>query len=173
MNSGESSSDALEFEFVKESLSISSASERSYESTFDRVTNLRGILGKFSRGRRMLRMVELGEDAEDVYGRTTTRPCYFACTDTERRRLLIVAAVAVVDTSRREARYGKGVGEVDGARGNNLSGFYVLGSIVTSIIRGISLLGSTPACGAWSVVLLRVFERIRRRRRLQPRHGGL
>lgn len=41
----------------------------------------------------MVRVVELGEDAEDVYGWTTTRPCYFACTDTERCRLLVVAVV--------------------------------------------------------------------------------
>jgi len=119
----------------------------------------------------MVRVVELGEDAKDVYGWTTTCPCYFACTDTERRRLLVVAAV--VGASGREGRYDEGVGQVDGARGDNPSGFYVLGNIVITIIRGISLLGSPCACWAWSVVLFRVFERIGRRRRLQPRHGEL
>jgi len=35
MNPGESGSNALEFEFVKEGLSITSTSKWSYESTFD------------------------------------------------------------------------------------------------------------------------------------------
>lgn len=45
MNSGESGSNALEFEFVKESLSVSSTSKRSDEGTLDRITDLRRIFG--------------------------------------------------------------------------------------------------------------------------------
>jgi len=97
MNSSESGSNALEFEFVEESLSVSSTSKWSYESTFDRVAELRRILGEFGRGRRILeRVVELGEDAKNVYGWTTTRPCYLACSYIERRRLVVVAIVVGV-----------------------------------------------------------------------------
>lgn len=119
----------------------------------------------------MVRVVELGEDAKNVHGWATTGPCYFPRTDVERRRLLIVAVF--VGASRREHRYGEGVGQVDGARGDNPSRFYVLGSIVTTIIRIIRLLRSRCAYCTGSVVLFRVLERIGRRRRLQPRHGDL
>jgi hypothetical protein len=133
MNSGESGSNALEFEFVKESLSISSTSKWSYESTFDRVADLRRILGEFGRGRGLVELVvELGEDAEDIYGWTTTRPCYFACSDTERRRLVTVVVAVVAVQERREGRYGEGVGEIDGARGDDPNGFCVLSSVVTN-----------------------------------------
>ena len=171
MNSGESGPNALEFEFVKKSLSVSGTSKWSHERTFDRVADLRRILGEFGRGRRMVRVVELGEDAKDVYGRSTTRPCYFARTDIERRSSLVVAVV--VGTNRRKRRDGEGVGQVDGARGDNPSWFCVLGGTLTSIIRRISLLGRRGARCARPIVLFRVFERIGRRRRPQPRHGDL
>lgn len=172
MNSGESGSNALEFEFVEESLPITSTPKWSYKGTFDRVAGLRRILGEFGRGSRLVeRVVELGEDAKDIYGWATTRPCYFACSDTERRRLVVVAVV--VDAGGREGGHREGVGEVDGARGDNPDGFCVLSSIVITIKSGIRLLRRHSARCARSGVLLRVFERIGRRRRLQPRHGSL
>ena len=173
MNSGESCSNALEFEFVEESLPITSTSKWSYKSTFDRVAGLRRrILGEFGRGRGLVEwVVKLGENAKDIHGWTTTRPCYFACSDTERRRLVVVTVV--VDASGREGGHREGVGEVDGARGDNPDGFCVLSSIVTSIKSGIRLLRRHRARCARSGVLLRLFERIGRRRRLQPGHGSL
>lgn len=65
------------------------------------------------------------------------------------------------------------MGEIDGARGDNPCWFYVLSSTVSTTIRGIGLLGGPCARCASLVVLFRVFERIGRRRRLQPRHGDL
>lgn len=172
MNSGESGSNALEFEFVEESLPITGTPKWSYKSTLDRVAGLRRILGEFGRGSRLVeRVVKLGEDAKDVYGWTATRPCYFACSDTERWRLVVVAVV--VDAGGREGGHREGVGEVNGARGDNPDGFCVLSSIVITIKSGIRLLRRHSARCARSGVLLRVFERIGRRRRLQPRHGSL
>jgi len=119
-------------------------------------------------------VVELGEDAKDIYGWTTTGPCYFACSDTERRRLVVVIVVVVVGASGRESGYGEGVGEVNGARGDDPDGFCVVSSVVITIKGGIRLLRGHRARCPRSVGLLRgVFERIGRRRRLQPRHGGL
>ena len=123
----------------------------------------------------MERVVELGEDAKDIHGWTTTGPSYFACSDTERRGLVVVVVVVVVvvDASGRESGYGEGVGEVDGARGDDPDGFCVVSSVVITIKVGIRLLRRHRARRPRSAVLLRgVFERIGRRRRLQPRHGG-
>jgi len=112
-------------------------------------------------------VIELRENAEDIDGWTTTRTCYFACSDIERCGLVVVAVV-VVGASRRSGREGgngEGVGEIDGARGDDPNAFCVLSSIVDTIV------GRRPTRRARSVVLFRVFERIGRRRRLQPRHG--
>ena len=176
MNSRESGSNALEFKFVEESLSVTSTSEWSYKSTFDRVAGLRRILREFGRRGRGLveRVVELGEDAEDIYGWTTTGPGYFACSDAEQRGLVVaVVVVVVVDGRGREGGYGEGVGEVNGARGDDPDGFGVVSSVVITIKVGIRLLRRHRARCPRSAVLLRgVFERIGRRRRPQPRHGG-